>query len=136
MLQRTSCVDTIDIKVVSFASTVQLGDSCIINSLSRALAVQRETEVFYGNEGNLSSYRVYMEPIPFQPITEPFRFSRHNPNPLIKVNKIDIIGISSSSILHVGNSEHVSMEARVKHIRQLLPIPRKEEDGEGEQGQK
>lgn len=133
MLQRSSCVDTINIKTVSFASTVQLGDSCIINSLSRALAVQRETELFYGNEGNLSRYRVFSEPIPFLPITEPFTYSRHNPNPLIKVNRIDIIGISSSSLLHVGNSRHVSMEARVKHIRQLLPIPRKEE--EGEQGQ-
>jgi spore germination protein PE len=134
MLQRTSCVDTINIKTVSFASTVQLGDSCIINGLSRALAVQRETEVFYGKEGNLSPFRVYSEPIPFLPITEPFTYSRQNPNPLIRVNRIDIIGISSSSLLHVGNSGHVSMEARIKHIRQLLPIPRKEE--EGEQGQK
>jgi spore germination protein PE len=133
MLQRTSCVDNIDIKIVSFASTVQLGDSCIINGLSRALAVQRETELFYGNEGNLSTYRVFSEPIPFLPITEPFTYSRHNPNPLIKVNKIDIIGISSSSLLHVGNSGHVSMESRVKHIRQLLPIPSEETE---EQGQK
>jgi spore germination protein PE len=132
MLQRTSCVDTINIKTASFASTVQLGDSCIINGLSRALAVQRETELFYGNEGNLSPYRVYSEPIPFLPITESFTYSRQNPNPLIKVNRIDIIGISSSSLLHVGNSLHVSMEARIKHIRQLLPIPR----GEEEQGQK
>jgi spore germination protein PE len=134
MLQRTSCVDNINIKTVSFASTVQLGDSCIINGLSRALAVQRETDIFYGNEGSLSSYRVYSEPIPFLPINEPFSYSRQNPNPLIKVSKIDIIGISSSSLLHVGNSRHVSMEARIKHIRQLLPIPRNEEN-EGEQGQ-
>ncbi|MBT2697072.1 spore germination protein GerPE [Bacillus sp. ISL-40] len=135
MLQRTSCVDTINIKIASFSSTVQLGDSCIINGLSRALAVQREADVFYGNEGNLSSYRVFSEPIPFLPIDEPFSYSRQNPNPLIKVSKIDIIGISSSSLLHVGNSRHVSMEARVKHIRQLLPIPRKEEEVE-EQGQR
>ncbi len=135
MLQRTSCVDNINIKIVSFASTVQLGDSCIINGLSRALAVQREVEVFYGNEGNLSSYRVYSEPIPFLPITEPFTYSRQNPNPLIKVNKIDIIGISSSSLLHVGNSRHVSMESRIKHIRQLQPTPRNNEGAE-EQGQK
>jgi spore germination protein PE len=134
MLQRTSCVDTINIKIASFSSTVQLGDSCIINGLSRAIAVQREADVFYGNEGNLSSYRVFSEPIPFLPINEPFSYSRQNPNPLIKVSKIDIIGISSSSLLHVGNSRHVSMEARVKHIRQLLPIPRNEEN-EGEQGQ-
>lgn len=135
MLQRTSCIDTINVKTVSFASTVQLGDSCIINGLSRALAVQRENEVFYGNEGNLSSYRVYSEPIPFLPINEPFSYTRHNPNPLIKVSKIDIIGISSSSLLHVGNSRHVSMEARIKHIRQLLPFSRKEEAGK-EQGQR
>ncbi|MFL6558839.1 MAG: spore germination protein GerPE [Bacillus sp. (in: firmicutes)] len=135
MLQRTACVDTINIKSVSFASTVQLGDSCIINGLSRALAVQRETELFFGNEGNLSSYRVYSEPIPFLPITEPFSYSRQNPNPLIKVGKIDILGMSSSSLLHVGNSRHVSMEARVKHIRQLLPIPRKADEKVGEQGQ-
>ncbi|WP_066252030.1 spore germination protein GerPE [Neobacillus drentensis] len=135
MLQRTSCVDNINIKIVSFASTVQLGDSCIINGLSTALAVQREIEVFYGNEGNLSSYRIFSEPIPFLPITEPFTYSRQNPNPLIKVNKIDIIGISSSSLLHVGNSRNVSMEARIKHIRQLQPTPRNNEGAE-EQGQK
>jgi spore germination protein PE len=99
------------------------------------LAVQRETELFYGNEGNLYNYRVFMEPIPFLPITEPFTYFRQNPNPLIKVNEINIIGMSSSSLLHVGNSKHVSMEARVKHIRQLLPIPRNEEE-EREQGQK
>jgi spore germination protein PE len=136
MLQRTSCVDNINIKIVSFASTVQLGDSCIINGLSTALAVQREIEVFYGNEGNLSSYRVFSEPIPFLPITESFTYSRQNTNPLIKVNKIDIIGISSSSLLHVGNSRNVSLEARIKHIRQLLPTPRHNEEVElEEQGQ-
>lgn len=131
MLQRTSCVDTINIKIASFSSTVQLGDSCIINGLSRALAVQREIEVFYGNEGNLSPYPVYSEPIPFQPIDEPFSYSRQNPNPLIRVGKIDIIGISSASLLHVGNSRHVSMEARIKHIRQLLPNPRQEVEEQG-----
>lgn len=135
MLQRTSCVDNIIIKIASFSSTVQLGDSCIINGLSRALAVQREIEFFYGYEGNMANYRVYSEPIPFLPINESFSYSRQNPNPLIKVCKIDITGISSSSLLHVGNSRHISMEARVKHIRQLLPSPEKEVDV-GEQGQK
>ncbi|MFP5110880.1 spore germination protein GerPE [Bacillaceae bacterium C204] len=121
MLQRTSCVDNIIIKIVSFSSTVQLGDSCIINGLSSALAVQREIEFFYGNEGNMANYRVYSEPIPFLPINESFSYYRQNPNPLIKVSKIDITGIAAGSLLHVGNSRHISMEARVKHIRQLLP---------------
>lgn len=121
MLQRTSYVDKIAVKIASFASIIQLGDSCIINGLSRAIAVQREAEIFLGNEGSFAAYRVFSEPIPLPQIEEAFSIRTHNPKPLIKVQTIDIIGVSSSSILHVGNSKHISMEARVKHIRQLLP---------------
>jgi spore germination protein PE len=121
MLERTSVVDNINVKIISFASLIQLGDSCIINGLSRAIALQRETEFFYGNEGDFSTFGIFSEPIPFQPLDEPISFVRHNPIPIIKVNKIGIIGISSSSILHVGNSKTISMEARIKHIRQLHP---------------
>lgn len=121
MLQRTSIVDTLKAHSASFASTIQLGDSCKINGFSRALAVQREAEIFLENEGNFSSYPIFSEPIPFLPITESISMTVQNSNPLIKVNNIDILAMSSSAILHVGNSENVSMEARVKHIRQLLP---------------
>jgi spore germination protein PE len=121
MLQRTSSVDRINVNIVSFSSVVQLGDSCIINGFSRALAVQREEEMYFGNEGNFSNYSVFSEPIPLPPIDEPISILRHNQNPLIKVKNIDIIGISSASMLHVGNSNHVSEEVRVKHVRQLYP---------------
>lgn len=121
MLQRTSFVDTIKVAAATFASTVQLGDSCIINGFSRALAVQREAEIFYTNEGNFSAYPVFTEAIPFQPITEAYSFLPHHTIPAIKVNHVNIIAISSSSILHVGNSQNISMETRVKHIRHLLP---------------
>jgi spore germination protein PE len=121
MLQRTSSVDELNVKIAAFASTIQLGDSCIINGYSRALAVQREVETFYGNEGNFSSYHVFSEPIPLPVINENLPYMSHNLNPIIKVKKIGIIGISSASILHVGNSKDISMEVRVKHIRQLLP---------------
>jgi spore germination protein PE len=127
MFQRTSIVDAIKVRSVSIASTIQLGDSRIINGFSRALAVQREAEVFFGKEGNFSSYPVFSDPIPFQPLTESLAYSTHHFNPSIKVQNIDITGVSSSSLLHVGNSEHISLEARVKHIRQLLPT---EEEGE------
>lgn len=120
MLQRTSVVDILKINSSSFASTIQLGDSQMINGVSRALAVQREADVFFGNEGNFSAYSVFTEPIPFQPITENITKVTHNLKPLIKVNKISILAMSSSSILQVGNSVNVSLEARIKHIRQLF----------------
>jgi spore germination protein PE len=121
MLSRSSYVNTINVKVASYSSVLQLGDSCIINGLSRALAVQREEEQDYGNEGNFAAYSVFTEPIPFTPINENICIQTHQFNPIIKVNHINVIGFSSSSVLHVGNSQTISMEARVKHIRQLLP---------------
>jgi spore germination protein PE len=124
MLSRSSYVNTINIKVASFSSVLQLGDSCIINGLSRALAVQREEEQDYGNEGNFAAYPVFSESIPFTPITENFCYQTHHLNPIIKVNHVNVIGFSSSAVLHVGNSQTISMEARVKHIRQLLPRQR------------
>jgi spore germination protein PE len=120
MLKRSSVVNTVKVNSASFASTIQLGDSCTINGLSRALAVQREADVFYGKEGNFSNYQVFSEPIPLLPITEKITISTHNTLPVIKVNTISIIAMSSAAILHVGNSESISLEARVKHIRQLL----------------
>ncbi|MDP4154317.1 MAG: spore germination protein GerPE [Bacillota bacterium] len=120
MPPRSSYVDQIDVKVASFSSVLQLGDSCIINGLSRALAVQREEEQEYGNEGNFAAYSAFTEPIPLTPITENFCYQTHHLHPIIKVNHINVIGFSSASVLHVGNSQNISMEARVKHIRQLL----------------
>ncbi|MEH7355576.1 spore germination protein GerPE [Neobacillus drentensis] len=119
MLTRTSNVDHLEVKLVAFSSVIQLGDSGIINGLSRAIAVQREEEIFFGDEGNFPSYPVFTKPLPLPPITETISFLQHNINPIIKVNNIDVIAVSSASILHVGNSRNVSMEARIKHIRQL-----------------
>jgi len=120
MLTRISSVDNLKVKQVAFDSIIQLGDSCILNGFSRAIAVQREAEIFFGDEGNFPSYRIFKKPLPLPPITESITFLRRNINPIIKVNNIDVTAVSSSSILHVGNSRNVSMEARIKHIRQLL----------------
>lgn len=121
MLQRTSYVNHINIKNISFSSILQVGDSHIINALTRALAVQREQELVYGTEGNYAKYPIFSEPIPLPPITEDITYRSHHLNPIIKVNDVHVLGFSASSILHVGNSQNIYMEARVKHIRQLLP---------------
>jgi spore germination protein PE len=121
MLQRSSYVNNVSVKIIAFSSTLQLGDSCIINGFSRALAVQREVEIFYGKEGNFAAYSNFSEPIPLPTITESISYRSHHLNPMIKVNKLNVKGISSASILHVGNSQHISLEARIKHIRHLLP---------------
>lgn len=121
MLQRLSKVDFLNVLVASFSSVIQVGDSRKLQAFSRALAVQREAEIFYGNEGNFPSFNISSRPIMFQPITEDISFTAHNSIPIIKVKNIEIIGMSNASVIHVGNSNNVSMESRVKHIRMELP---------------
>ncbi|WP_394136710.1 spore germination protein GerPE [Cytobacillus oceanisediminis] len=121
MLQRTSAVDKINIDTISFSSIFEIGDSTYIQGFSRAIAVQREAEFFNAREGNYSVYPIFSESIPLLPIEEEISIQTTQLNPVIKVQNIDVIGVSSSSIIHIGSSKHISMETRVKHIRQLYP---------------
>jgi len=121
MVGRSSYVDSLKIITALFSSVIQLGDSCYIQGFTRALAVQRQEELFFGNEGNFAEFPIFSEPIPIQPITYNLAMQTFNPPPsIIKVNTIHVTGVSASSLIHVGNSKVIQMEARVKHIRQLL----------------
>ncbi|WP_163101660.1 spore germination protein GerPE [Peribacillus alkalitolerans] len=116
MLTRTSKVESLIVKVVSFSSTLQIGDVCFIDGTSTALAIQRETEQFYGTEGDEATLPV---PPPVLPITENLTISKINKNPLIKVGNVNVLGVSSSSILGVGNVGHIRMQVKLRHIRHL-----------------
>lgn len=119
MEKRTSFVNQIKVDSLQFASVFEIGDIHSINGHDRALAVQRDEEIFYGDEGSFQSYPVFQEPIPLGPITENITIERINKNPFIKVNDIDILALSGSAILQIGSTNHIYLESRIKHIRQI-----------------
>ena len=121
MLRRTSIVDSLKVDAVFFDSVIEIGDSSYIQSFSRALAIQRESEIFFGNEGDFNRYPVFSIPLYLQPVDDEFSMYTEHLQPVIKINSIDIIGASAASVIHIGSSNHISMESRLKHIRQLLP---------------
>ncbi|WP_318505145.1 spore germination protein GerPE [Bacillus sp. T3] len=130
MLKRTSVVNSLIVDSLQFSSLIELGDSSCIQGGNRALAVQREREVFFGNEGDYSKYLIFSEQIPIPPITEWIAMEHyHCPGANIKVGNIRILGVSAASIVHVGNSCSVHMESRVKHIRQLESAREKRKAG-------
>lgn len=121
MFKRSSFVDSLKVDSLQFSSIIQLGDSHYIRGTNLALAEQREEEIFFGQEGDFSRYRVFSEPLPLPLLTEHLRIERNNHGACgIKVGTIKINGVSSSSLVHIGNSKIVQMEARIKHIRHLL----------------
>jgi len=121
MFQRTSVVNNINVKTGIFSSILEIGDSHLIQGFSRALAVQREAEIYFGDEGKFEQYSTFLEPIPQLSINENIIMNKQNLNPFIKIINMDILAISTSSIVHIGNTCHVSLENRTKHFRQLLP---------------
>lgn len=120
MLSRFSKIQNLKITSVSFSSVAEIGDSQFINGLTRALAVQREAEVFYNFEGDYSLFPIFREPIPIPPIEEEILVQKNNLSPCIQVSQIKITAVSAASVIHIGNSNHINMESRVKHIRQIF----------------
>lgn len=116
---RTSYVNDIFVNSSGLTSVLEMGDSSCIHAFTRAIAVQREQEIFFENEGDFKKYAIFSLSIPFEPIKENITMEKVHLSPLIQVNKINLTAISTSSILHIGNSKNISLESRVLNIRQL-----------------
>ncbi|RHW43162.1 spore germination protein GerPE [Neobacillus notoginsengisoli] len=121
MLQRLSVVDSVIVKSVLFSSTIQIGDSSRIHGFSRAIALQREAEIFFDEEGDFNQFKVFSEPIFIPPITENITIAPFQLNPVIKVGTLEVTGLSAASIVQVGSTPKIAMESRIMHIRQLQP---------------
>ncbi len=121
MLKRTSKVDSLNLDSAGIASVIHIGDSKEINSFTRTIAVQREKELFFSNEGNFNVYEIFSYSLPIPPIDEPITIQSTSLNSFIKVGSIDVLAISAASILHIGSSDYIQSEARTLQIRQLEP---------------
>jgi spore germination protein PE len=128
LFKRTSAVKTISVIGVSDSSIFEIGDSYHIKPRSRALAVQREHELFFGDEGNFEAYPIFTKPLPKPIIDEYVNFTKFDKSPFIQVNHIDVISISASGVLHIGSTKTIDAEARVKHIRQLEDDSNQQQD--------
>lgn len=127
-MNRTSKVDHIHVNSVGISSVFQIGDSNVIHSVSHAIAVQREKELFFGNENPFQSYDVFNRAFPFVPMDEFITVRSSSMDPMIKVGTIDILATSSAAVIHIGNSEHIQAEARTKHIRQMDSVENSNEN--------
>jgi spore germination protein PE len=118
-MNRNSYVDEVSVNDIAISSSFVIGDSEQILSRSYVFAVQRQTEIYYGFEGSLDPYPVYTEVIPLPPITEPLIINRDNSRSSIRVSRVDIKGLSTSTIFQIGNTGNAYLESRVHHFRQL-----------------
>jgi spore germination protein PE len=124
MLKRTSCVDWLQLNSVGLSSVVEIGDSSVIQAFSRALALQREQELFSGHEGEFNNFPIFSSNSAIVPITQiPNIHIDNTQSPKINVKNLNVNAVSSAAIVHIGSSKSIQMETRIKHIRHLLKLP-------------
>lgn len=119
MHKRTANVDFIKIDSVGLGSCVQIGDSSLIQGYTRALALQREQEIFFTSETSLAPYEVFYQSLPMPPIDEQVFFDSISSHSVIKVGSIRVLGLAAGALVHVGNTCHIQRENRSMHIRQM-----------------
>ncbi|KSU80914.1 spore germination protein PE [Fictibacillus enclensis] len=126
MIPRTSEVNHIHIRSVLFSSIVNVGDTDEHTAFSRAIAIQKYEPEFNPTLNNLLDFPRYqiftMVRPPAIPPKEVVMESYHDPA-FIKVNSIDIFGISTAAMLHIGGIQNIDLESRVKHVRDYRTNP-------------
>lgn len=113
MVNHTSVTD------VSLSSVFLIGDASQVTPRSRALAVQRQFQLFFTNEGNFEEFSIFTMAIPKPKMDTNLTTNRYNLSSFIKVDHIDVTSVAASSIYQIGSNNYIDAESRVKHIRQL-----------------
>lgn len=122
-MARLSLVDHVHMEVVTSSSNLQIGDSRNIHLRSRALAVQKEWTDFQGSEGDLAPFYLFRQTIPQPAFYESLQFNQVHRVPIIKVGVVRIISAAASSLVHIGSTEEITAESRVKHFRHYKNVP-------------
>lgn len=122
-MARISAVRSISINEVGLGSIFIAGDCVVVSPRSKALAVQRQISRFIGNEGSFQANPIYSRPIPLPAPSDEVHLTGTNLSGYIHVGAVDIISISSSSVLQTGSNERIDTESRTKHIRHIQRRP-------------
>ncbi|WP_282935843.1 spore germination protein GerPE [Paenibacillus sp. RC67] len=120
MDRRVSTVGYLKVNTLGTATVLEVGDSDQLTPFNYTIAVQREKAIFVQNEFRFSDYSLFSRHLLDPIIDESLYMKRTNVTPNITVNKINIFLVSSSSIAHIGSSENLLAQSRIKHIRHLL----------------
>lgn len=111
-------VQRINIADVSLSGVVLIGDRGSFSPRLRALAVQRNLKHSEAGEAYFGNYDIFSRPYSIRP-AGPATVYRGPGNACIEVGAIEVLSVSSSAMLQVGNGVATHADARIKHIRQF-----------------
>ncbi|MFD2371097.1 spore germination protein GerPE [Brevibacillus sp. GCM10020057] len=120
MHSRTSHVHSFSNIALDTSSVIEIGDSEKIDAVSNILAVQRDKAIFHENEFLYQDYTAFSVPLPLPCDEEPLTITTFHESNAIRVDKVTVSFAAASSVIHIGSSECMELETRVKNIRHLV----------------
>ncbi|UFU00525.1 spore germination protein GerPE [Radiobacillus kanasensis] len=123
MHKRTAHVNQAELNSISYSSIFEVGDSYAFEPKTYAIAVQKSGRPHQSDEGfDFHQFSLFQKEIDTSKmVSEPSRLSVYQHRPSIHVNRVNIIGVSSSSLVQFGVLHHADCASRIKHIRVLSP---------------
>ena len=120
MHKRMTSVQSVKLTELGSTSVLEIGDSKMITPTSRAIAVQRERAIFLMNEFNFRNFPIFSIPLIQPAVEEHMEMTTFQEQTYIQVDEIEIFSTTASSIIHLGSSERLHADSRIKHIRHFL----------------
>ena len=127
MFKRFSHVNRVRVDTVYNSSIFQIGDSKEIHTRARGLAVFRDKPVYWGKEGDFQQFAIFQRPPALSSLPDSVILKKEHKFGSIHVKDVYVSGLSGSALLHIGSTEHMVLESRLKHIRHLIRNKKKEE---------
>ena len=114
---RTSIVDYLSIYSASQAAILHIGDSQQIRSRNNVIAIQQVPADFEEDLYVFNDFEIFHRPEPNTPIVSDTNMQNMHVFPTIKVHRVYITGAAGASIVHIGSTETIQTDTRIKHIR-------------------
>ncbi|QHT61893.1 spore germination protein GerPE [Paenibacillus lycopersici] len=126
---RVSEVGGVCLTSIGTSSIAQFGDRADVDANLRAIAVQRESDHLDKDNVYFESYDLFSQPVPLPTpwllaaAQDPVDMRTINREPRISVGCIDVIAISGSALVLVGNGLNTKGQSRISNIRQFAKPP-------------
>jgi spore germination protein PE len=115
------------INSITNSSIFNIGDTVQFSPVSRAIAVQRESNIWNeAYETHFEDYSLFKRKANWITSGLPVDINHEHHDSTIKVENVSITGVSQSSTVQFGGLKKINAESRIKHIR----IIKDEENGE------
>lgn len=117
MMKRISLVEGIVITAISESANVRIGDTNEIYAYNNAVAVHQLKANF--DIGHAEKFAFSREDMPFPHFRDEVIKITFHEQPFIKTGPIRAIGVTNSSMIHVGSITHIYSQSNIRHTRQL-----------------